>query len=136
MFATHGIPDTTTSDNGPPFTGSDYKRYLTTIGINKQSSTPRWPQENAEVERFNQPLGKVLKTATIEGKMWQQGINRFQLQYRTTPHSTTEVSPAELLLSRVVQGTFSSLKKSNVVDRNKEARENILSSRRCYKLYA
>ena len=85
MFATHGIPDTLTSDNGPPFNGSDYKRYLTTLGINKHSSTPRWPQGNAEVERFNQPLGKALKTATSEGKVWQQEINRFLLQYRTTP---------------------------------------------------
>ena len=65
-----GIPDTITSNNSPPFNGSEYKRYLTTPGINKHSSTPRWPQGNAEVERFNQPLGKALKTATIEGKVW------------------------------------------------------------------
>ena len=136
MFATHGIPDTITSDNGPPFNGSDYERYLTTLGINKHSSTPRWPQGNAEVERFNQPLGKALKTATIEGKVWQQEINRFLLQYRTTPHSTTKVSPAELLFNRVVQGAFPSLKKSNVVDRHKEARENELSSQRYNKQYA
>ena len=112
MFATHGIPDTITSDKGPSFNGSDYERYLTTLGINKHSSTSRWPQWNAEVERCNQPLRKTLKTAAIEGKVWQQEINRFLLQYRTTPHSTTKESPAELLLNRVVQGTFLSLKKS------------------------
>ena len=136
MFATHGIPDTITSDNGPPFNGSDYERYLTTLGINKQSFTPRWPQGNVEVERFNQPLGKALKTATSEGKVWQQEINLFLLQYRTTPHSTTKVSPAELLFNRVVKGTFPSLTKSNVVDRHKEARENELSSQRYNKQYA
>ena len=80
------------------------------------------------MERFNQPLGKALKAATSEGKVWQQEINRFLLQYRTTPHSTTKVSPAELLFNRVVIGTFPSLTKSNVVDRHKEARENELSS--------
>ena len=53
MFATHGIPCTITSDNGPPFNGSDYEQYLTALSINKHSSTPRWPQGNAEVERFN-----------------------------------------------------------------------------------
>ena len=116
MFATHGIPATITFDNGPPFNGSDYERYLTTLCINKYSSTPRWLQGNAKVERFNQPLGKALKTAAIE-KVWQQEINRFLIQYHTTPHSTTKVSPAELLLNRVVKGTFLSLKKSNVVDR-------------------
>ena len=88
------------------------------------------------MERFNQPLGKALKTATIEGKVWQQEINRFLLQYRTTPHRTTKVSPAELLFNRVVHGAFPSLKKSNVVDRHKEARENELSSQRYNKQYA
>ena len=136
MFATHGIPETMTSDNGPPFNGDDYQRYLTALGINKNPSTPKWPQGNAEVERFNQPLGKALKTATIEGKVWQQEINRFLLQYRTTPHSTTKVSPAELLFNRVVQGTLPSLKKNVVIDRHKEARENELSSQRYNKQYA
>ena len=136
MFAAHGIPDTITSDNGPPFNGSEYKRYLTALGTNKHSSTPRWPQGNAEVERFNQPLGIALKTATIEGKVWQQEINRFLLQYRTTPHSTTKVSPAELLFNRVVRGAFPSLKKSKVVDRHKEAKENEISSQRYNKQYA
>ena len=91
IFATHGMPDTITSDNGSPFNGSDYERYLTALSINKHSSTPRWPQGNAEVERFDQPFGKALNTATIEGKVWQQEINRFLLQYHTTLHSTTKV---------------------------------------------
>jgi len=52
------------------------------------------------------------------------------------PHSTTNVSPAELLFNRVVKGTFPSLTKSNVVDRHKEARENELSSQRYNKQYA
>ena len=68
--------------------------------------------------------------------MWQQEINRLLLQYRTTPHSTTKVSPAELLFNKVVQGAFPSLKKSNVVDRHKEARENELSSQRYNKQFA
>jgi len=88
------------------------------------------------VERFNQPLGKALKTATSEGKVWQQELNRFLLQYRTTLHSTTKVSPAELLFNRVVKGTFPLLTKNNVVDRHKEARENELSSQRYNKQYA
>ena len=84
-------------DNGPPFNGEEYQRYLTDLCINKNHSTPKWPQGNAEVERFNQPLGKASKAATIEGKVWQQELNRFLLQYRTTPHSSTKVPPAELL---------------------------------------
>eukprot|EP00112_Aurelia_sp_Birch-Aquarium-sp1_P017289 Seg3991.4 transcript_id=Seg3991.4/GoldUCD/mRNA.D3Y31 product="putative protein K02A2.6" protein_id=Seg3991.4/GoldUCD/D3Y31 len=130
MFATHGIPDTMTSDNGPPFNGDDYQRYLTALGINKNPSISKWPQGNAEVEKFNQPLGKALQTGTAEGKVWRQEIIRFLLQYHTTPHSATKVSPAELLFNRVIQGTLPSLNKNSVVDRHREARENELSSQR------
>ena len=38
-----------------------------------------------------QPLGKALKTATIEGRPWRQELSRFLFTYRNTPHSTTGV---------------------------------------------
>ncbi len=82
------------------------------------------------------PLGKALKTATIEGKVWQQELNRFLLQYRTTPHNTTKVSLAELLFNRTVQGVLPSLQKRNVIDRHREARANELSSQKYNKCYA
>ena len=91
MFSVHGIPDTIISDNGPPFNGDDYARYLKTLGIQAKFSTPYRPQGNATVERLMQPLGKALKTATLEGRPWKQELNRFLLQYRTTPHCTTGV---------------------------------------------
>ena len=136
IFVTHCIPETLTSNNGPPFNGEEYKRYLTALGINKVTSTPQWPQENAVVERFNQPLANVLKAATVEGKVWQQELNRFLLQYSSTPHYTSKISPAELLFNRIVQGTLPSLKKHDVVVRHREARENELSSQKYNKRYA
>jgi hypothetical protein len=32
------------------------------------------------------PIGKLLKTAEIEGKNWKQELQRFLLQCRSTPH--------------------------------------------------
>ena len=84
VIPVHGIPQILKSDNGPPFNGEDYKWYLRTLGITAEFSTPLWPQGNAQVERFMQPLGKTLKTAAIEGRPWKQELNRFLLQYRTT----------------------------------------------------
>ena len=46
-----------------------------------------------------QPLGKALKTATLEGRPWKQELNRFLLQYRTTPHCTTGVPPQNCYLT-------------------------------------
>ena len=59
IFATHGIPSTVKTDNGPPFNGEEYSRYLTALGITPKFSTPLWPQGNAEAERFMQPLALV-----------------------------------------------------------------------------
>ena len=123
-FSVHGIPDTIISDNGPPFNGDDYARYLKALGIQAKFSTPYWPQGNATVERFMQPLGKALKTATLEGKPWKQELNRFLLQYRTTPHCTTGVPPSELLFNRVVKGKIPVINKKKVVNRHSEARDN------------
>ena len=89
IFATHGIPNIIKTDNGPPFSSDDFRKYCTALGISHERVTPYWPQANGEVERFNQPLEKVIQTAYLEGKVWRQEINRFLLQYRTTPHSVT-----------------------------------------------
>ena len=91
IFAMHDIPSVVKVDNGPPFNSDDFERYLNTLGIERESSTPEWPQCNAEVEKFMQPLGKAVKTAHVEGRAWQQELYRFLLQYPTTPHTTTQV---------------------------------------------
>ena len=69
-----------------------------------------------------QPLGKALKTAKLYGRPWRQELQRFLLHYRTTPHSTTGVPPAELLFNRTVRGKLPVLKK-RVVRRHSEARK-------------
>ena len=124
IFAVHGLPTSVTSDHGPPFNGDDYDRYLKHLGIKKDPSTPKWQQGNSELERFNETIGKELKTAKIEGRVWQQEINRFLLQYRTTRHTTTKVPPPELLFNRVVNGKLPTLLKETVKNRHKEARNN------------
>jgi len=49
------------------------------------------------VERFNRTLGKAIQTPHAEGKDWKKELPGFMMQYRTTPHSTTGVAPAEAL---------------------------------------
>lgn len=43
-------------------------------------------------------LGKVLRTAEIAGTNKQGALQSFLRAYRETPHSTTKVAPAVLLL--------------------------------------
>ena len=81
-----------------------------------------------------------MQTARLEGRVWRAGrkqeLNRFLLQYRTTPHSTTKVPPCELLFNRTVQGKLPTLLKEKVKDRHKEARDNELANQKYQKSYA
>ncbi|CAB4019448.1 Hypothetical predicted protein [Paramuricea clavata] len=70
------------------------------------------------------PLGKALKIATLEGRPWKQELNRFLLQYRTTPHCTTGVPPSELFFNRVIKGKLPVINSKKIVNRHKEARDN------------
>ena len=83
-----------------------------------------------------QPLGKAVKTAHVEGRAWQQELYRFLLQYRTTPHTTTQVPPSELLSNRVIRGRLPTLNKNEFVNRHGEARENEAKKQAYNKQYA
>ena len=98
IFSVHGLPHQVISDNGPPFNSTEFARYMDTLGIKFDPTTPKWPQENAEVERFMQPLGKAIQTAHAENKVWQLELCRFLLQYRSTPHSTTQVPTCWIII--------------------------------------
>ena len=53
IFATHGIPVKLTSDNGPPFNGAEFERYMKALNIEWNARTPLWPQGNSNVKNFN-----------------------------------------------------------------------------------
>ena len=75
VFATQGIPLSITTDNAPPINSEAYRCYPRTLGICYDTSTSKWPEGKAEVERFNQPLGRALTTAAVAGRIWQQELS-------------------------------------------------------------
>ena len=56
-----------------------------------------YPQANGLVEKFNRRIGKILRTANVEHKSWEQDLYKFLRNYRATSHTTTEKSPAETM---------------------------------------
>lgn len=100
LFATHGVPAVVKSDNGPPFFGEEFKAYMQNNGIKHQKITPLWPQANGEAESFMKPITKAIRSAQAEKRDWRKDLYRFLLNYRATPHSSTGISPAELLFNR------------------------------------
>ena len=75
-----------------------FEQYLEDNGIEHRKTTPLWPQVKGEVERQNKSLLKRMKVAQAEGKEWKKEIRKYLVAYRSTPHTTTGVSPAELVL--------------------------------------
>ena len=103
MFATHGLPLSIKTDNGPQFVSEEFEVYLRDNNIEHRTSTPLWPQANGEVERQNRSLLKAMRVAHSEGRDWRKELQKFLLGYRSTPHTTTGVSPAKLLFGREIR---------------------------------
>ena len=100
IFARQGIPSELRSDKGPPFNGGEFASFASYLGFKHRRITPLWPGANGEVERFMKTLGKAIRAAFIDQRNWKQELYTFLRQYRATPHSSTGVSPSELLNGR------------------------------------
>ena len=97
VFATHGIPHKVVTDNGPSFTSKEFKDFIKN-GILHITSAPYHPSTNGLAERAVQSFKSGLKKTS--GDSIQDKLSKFLFKYRITPHSTTGVSPAELLMNR------------------------------------
>ena len=98
MFAMHGLPELLVSDNASVFTSAEFKEFLKRNGIRHATSAPYHPSSNGLAERYVQTFKVAMKKSSAEDI--QQQLSRFLFHYRTTPHTVTGVSPAELLLGR------------------------------------
>ncbi|XP_057290843.1 uncharacterized protein K02A2.6-like [Hydractinia symbiolongicarpus] len=131
-FSLFGYPNKLVSDNGPPFKSFEICKYMKEKGITHRRITPYWPQANGQVERFMGPLANSLRKASIENRYWQIACYNFLLSYRTTPHSTTNVAPADMMFNRKIKTTLPDW--TNHVDVNTEdlATDHIHKSQRMF----
>ena len=98
IFATHGLPRILVTDNGSQFSSTDFETFLKINGIKHISSSPYHPSTNGLAERAVQSFKEHLKTFP-SGTLTER-LAKFLMWYRLTPHSTTGIPPAELLLGR------------------------------------
>jgi transposase InsO family protein len=100
MFATHGLPWTVTSHNGPHFVAETFESFLQENGIEQRKTTPLWPQANGEIKRQNRSLLKRMQIARMEGQHLRKAVQTYLIAYRNTSHPTTGMCPAELMFRR------------------------------------
>ena len=103
LFSSYGIVEEIVSDNGPQFVSSEFQNFVKTNGIKHIRSAPYHPSSNGEAERAVRTFKTSMKTMKSEPGTMNQKIARFLLSYRSSPHSTTNVSPAELFLNRKIR---------------------------------
>ena len=99
-FSIFGYPRKITSDNGKQFRSKEYLDYLDSHDIQPRVVTPYWPSANGEVERFNRTLGKAIRCAHVNKRNWKTELDKFLSQYRTTPHSVTQIAPADIMFKK------------------------------------
>ena len=104
IFAAHGLPIVIVTDNGPAFIAEEFEQFCLKNGIRHVPTAPYHPSSNGQAERvvrtFKEAMRK-LKTGDIETK-----VNRLLFKYRMTPHTSTGVSPSQLMLKREIRTPF------------------------------
>lgn len=120
VFATHGLPETVVSDNGTAFTSAEFRTFLKRNGIRQITSAPYHPATNGLAERAVQTLKNALRKAN--SKDIEATLARFLFHYRTTPHSTTGLTPAEMLMGRTLR-THLDLIKPDIAAKVKRAQD-------------
>ena len=110
IFARWGIPLQMVTDNGPQFTSAGFERFLALNNIKHVRSSPYHPATNGLAERFVKTLKNALRVSKGDGHTLQHRLASFLLNYRNARHSTTEVTPATLMIGRDLRCRLSLLK--------------------------
>lgn len=116
IFARFGLPYSVTADNGRQFVSLEMREYFEKNNIRLISTTPFWPQMNGEVERQNSSLLKRLIISQQMKGDWREDLHQYLLMYRSTPHSTTLRTPAELMFSRNIRDKLPSIQQPMEID--------------------
>ena len=129
LFATHGLPEILVSDNASCFRSEEFGVFMNKNNIRHVTGAPYKPETNGLAERavqtFKRSLKKLVETNTSNATI-QTLISRLLFSYRITPHSSTGVSPAELLMGRKLNSVLSTIKP------NKESRWRMKNAKDFY----
>ena len=144
IFARLGFPEQIISDNGSNFISEEMKNYFKQCGIKHRKVVPYSPQSNGLIERFHRTLKKAIQTVHSEGRLWQDALHSFLMDYRSTVHASTNKTPASLMFGREIRTEIpafheklkdqevrerdfkSKQKMKNYFDENNKARKSLL----------
>jgi hypothetical protein len=101
VFTRHGTPKILLSDQGRNFESNMVKELCNAMGIDKRRTSPYHPECDGMVERFNRTLLDMLAMYVNDYHSdWDMWIPQVTFAYRTSIHSSTNMSPYEVMYGR------------------------------------
>lgn len=100
-FGTWGIPFSLITDNGTSLCSEEMEAFLKANGVTHIRTPPYHPATNGAAENAVRTFKNFLKKCK-PGSDLSLNINKFLLNYNSTPHCTTNTSPAELHIGRKI----------------------------------
>ncbi|CAF1449621.1 unnamed protein product [Rotaria sordida] len=123
-FARYGLCEEIVSDNGTQFTYEEFAQLCARNEIRHILTVPGHPQSNSQAERYVDIVKSALKKGLHNGEKISDVLSKFFLVcHRLTPHTTTNVSPAELFLKRQLR-TVLDLLRFNATDTSSIVRKH------------
>ena len=96
QFSHHGIPDVLVTDNGPQFISGEFSEFATQWEFHHVTSSPYHPKSNGNTESAVKIVKSLIKKAQRDNKDPWLSL----LDYRNTPTTGMQTSPAQRLMSR------------------------------------
>ena len=97
----HGVPSRIIHDRAAEFLAEVLQETASLLGITQLPTSGGHPQTDGLVERFNRTLKQMLaKVVAAGGHNWDSLVGPVLFAYRTTPHTSTGLSPFYLLYGR------------------------------------
>jgi hypothetical protein len=97
------IPQTLTMDQGSSFMSHQVCDFAESLKIKLLSSSPYYAQANGRADSSNKTLNKLIKKKIEENlKRWHEVLSEALWAHRISKHSTTKVTPFELIYRQEV----------------------------------
>ena len=93
LFSQYGMPNTISTDNGPPFNSEPFTKFLIEQRVDHITSSLHYPKSNGFIER----QVKTMKTALATAAASRKTLDDVLLSLRSTPIGPNPTSPREIL---------------------------------------
>ncbi|CAK1598324.1 unnamed protein product [Parnassius mnemosyne] len=134
-----GLPQTIVTDNAATFTSYEFKNFCMVNGITHVTSPPYHPASNGQAEGYVKIVKKGLKSCLLSinnnnKKEYKLKLLKFLFDYRNSLHSTTSLSPAQLVFGHKLRSRLDLM--SHVIPPSSTSLENKVQNKQYLQIKA